>query len=157
MAKISKDTVRVSTKFKNRLNYLLDSEDLDIPSFCAQANISQSPIRNASNFGIIPSVLVLIKIADFFNLSFEYLICKTEENNFIESLTHPTFFERYELLKTERKLTHSKIASFMPFGRNVISEWKRNNTIPSLDNLTALAEFFNVCVDFLLGRTDYRK
>lgn len=33
---------------------------------------------------------------------------------------------------------------------------KRNGTIPSLDYLKCLAEYFNVSIDYLLGRTDYK-
>ena len=157
MAKISKDSERISIKFKNRLTFLLDKEDLDVISFCQKSKISSQPIRNAINFGIIPSVLILIKIANFFSISFDYLMAEDDENDFIESATNPSFFERYEFLRNERKLNHSQIANVMPFGRNVICEWKRNGTIPSIDNLKALSNFFNVSIDYLLGRTDYRK
>ncbi|MBE5754953.1 MAG: helix-turn-helix transcriptional regulator [Clostridiales bacterium] len=156
MAKISKDTERISLKFKSRLIDLLDDEDLDLTDFCKKSGISQTPIRNALTFGIIPSVLILVKIADFFKVSFEYLICEKNENDFIESVSPCSFYERYDALRKEKNVKHSQIANVMPFSRNVISEWKRNNTIPTLDNLKELAKYFNVSIDYLLGRTDYK-
>ena len=156
MSKVSKESERISIKFKNRLQSLLDKDDFDVVTFCKEKGISQAPIRNALTFGIVPSVLVLIKIANFFSISFDYLICEVEENNFIEAITPTPFFTRYEQLRTERNLKHSQIANVMPFARNVISEWKRNGTIPSIDNLKSLSKFFKVSIDYLLGRTDYK-
>ena len=42
----------------------------------------------------------------------------------------------------------------MPFANNSFSEWFAKGTLPSLDYLKALAEYFNVSADYLLGRTD---
>ena len=157
MAKISKDTKRISLQFKNRLIDLFDDADVDIVTFCKNSNTSQTPIRNALTFGIVPSVLILIKIANYFNVSFDYLICDKDENDFIEAVTPCTFYERYDFLRKAKNVKHSQIANVMPFGRNVISEWKRNNTIPTIDNLKLLANYFDVSIDYLLGRTDYEK
>ena len=59
-------------------------------------------------------------------------------------------------MRNEKGVNDSQVANRMPFTRNYISEWKRNKTLPSLDYLIALAEYFNVSIDFLLGRTDIK-
>lgn len=45
----------------------------------------------------------------------------------------------------------------MIFAKNSIYEWIRTNSLPSLDYLKELAEHFDVSIDYLLGRTDYKK
>jgi transcriptional regulator with XRE-family HTH domain len=35
-----------------------------------------------------------------------------------------------------------------------ISQFRNGTTIPKIDNLIRIADFFNVSIDFLLGRTD---
>jgi transcriptional regulator with XRE-family HTH domain len=44
----------------------------------------------------------------------------------------------------------------MPFAYNSIYEWKRTGCLPSLEYLNALADYFKVPIDYLLGRTDDR-
>jgi bacteriophage CI repressor helix-turn-helix domain len=51
-------------------------------------------------------------------------------------------------------LNDHQIAYKMPFPENFFYEWKRRGTIPSLENLIAIAQYFDVSIDYLLGRTD---
>lgn len=44
----------------------------------------------------------------------------------------------------------------MPFQKNSFYEWLRTGSLPTLEYLEAIAEYFNVSLDYLLGRTDYR-
>lgn len=156
MAKIARDTQRISEIFKQRLIILMDEADLELPEFCKNVNISQSVIRLAVNFGIVPSVLSIIKIVEFCDASFDYIVGESDKNDFIKSLTPTCFHERYKLLRDEKGVKDSQVASVMSFSRNFISEWMRNKTLPSIDYLKAIAKYFNVSIDYLLGRTDYR-
>lgn len=157
MSKIPVNTQnRISKKFQTRLNKLITEEDLDLKEFSKKVNISVPVIRMASLYGFIPSVKVLIKIADYGELSFDYLIGRTDKNDFFGSYVQSDFIARYTILRNEKGVNDSQVANRMPFTRNYISEWKRNKTLPSLDYLIALAEYFNVSIDFLLGRTDIK-
>ena len=44
----------------------------------------------------------------------------------------------------------------MPFTKNFFYEWQRAKTLPSLEYLEAIADYFKVSIDYLLGRTDER-
>lgn len=57
---------------------------------------------------------------------------------------------------TENNLKYSQVARQMPFSANFFYEWERLGTLPSLEYLYALAEYFKVTPDYLLGRTDYK-
>ena len=82
---------------------------------------------------------------------------ETEENDFIMSNNKISFFDRFEMLLKENKLKYSEFVKSMPFTENFIYEWRREGTLPSLEYLTAIADYFKVTRDYLLGRTDYRK
>lgn len=157
MSKIPNDTQnRISKTFQKRLKDIAIDEELNMKEFANSTGVSLPVIRLAFQFGIIPSVRTLIKIADFAEISFDYLVGFTNSNDFIKAYTVSSFHTRYEELRATKKVKNSQVANVMPFSRNFISEWKRNKTLPSLDYLKALADYFEVSIDYLLGRTDYK-
>ena len=157
MAKIPEDTIRISNEFKTRFNQLIDESDLSLKDFSKAVNVSMPVLRLASNFGIIPSVRILIKICDYCDLSLDYLLGHTNENEFLKSNAPSSFHDRYIILRDEKGVKDSQIANVMPFTKTHISEWKRCHTLPSIDYLLSLADYFEVSIDFLLGRTDIKK
>lgn len=99
---------------------------------------------------------VLIKIADCFDISLPYLLGDTDTREFYKSEESISFHDRLAALVEEKGTNYSKVESVMPFSKNFFYEWQRTKTLPSLDYLKALAGYFKVSVDYLLGRTDYR-
>ncbi|KKB93964.1 MULTISPECIES: helix-turn-helix domain-containing protein [Bacillus] len=63
-----------------------------------------------------------------------------------------TTFERVKKLCKDRGISLSRLEENVGFGKNSIYSWKQNN--PSSDKLKKVADYFNVSVDYLLGRTE---
>ncbi|ATH93354.1 hypothetical protein ACH95_00900 [Bacillus glycinifermentans] len=61
-------------------------------------------------------------------------------------------FERVKKLCKDRGISLSRLEENVGFGKNSTYSWKQNN--PSSDKLKKVADYFNVSVDYLLGRTD---
>ncbi len=157
MAKIPADTEkRFSEKFKKRLLELLEEKGFSKYAFAEELKLSVSVITRATIYGIIPSLRPLIKIADYFEISIPYLLGETENEYFSKSDGSETFHIRLKSLASERNVKYSKIAHSMPFTKNYFYEWERNKILPSLEYLEALADYFGVSIDYLLGRTDDR-
>jgi transcriptional regulator with XRE-family HTH domain len=66
------------------------------------------------------------------------------------------FGEKLKKLREEKGLKQSELASILGIGRTTLSHYELNNREPDLDILNKIADFFNVSVDFLLGRTSIR-
>lgn len=64
-------------------------------------------------------------------------------------------FKRIKELCTERGITINKLESDLGVGYSSIQKWK-NTSSPSMDKIAKIATYFNVSVDYLLGRTDIR-
>lgn len=146
----------ISTNFQNRFVELAD--ELDGKSKTQKAKIigiSNTTYSNAYNYGIIPKTSSLIRIADYFNVSIEYLIGNTENEHF-EKSTHPKQFkERLKDMQKAKSISSIyELSQRIHIHRNNISQWYKLNCIPLIDDLIILADFFNVSVDYLLGRTD---
>lgn len=63
--------------------------------------------------------------------------------------------ERLNELMREENLNQSKLAERIGVKQNTISAWLRGRKEPSITSLWLLADFFNVEVDFIIGRKDY--
>lgn len=148
---------RVSAAFRKRILAIMeDSDCFSNRAFAERTGVSLPVIARAALFGIVPTTRALIKIADALELSFSYLLGSTEKNEFIPSAAPSSFAARLEELRKERKITYGAIAQSMPFPRTYFYEWRKDNTLPSPEYLLAIASYFTVSPDYLLGRTDYK-
>lgn len=147
---------RVSPEFQQRINNLIQDRDCTKYQFATCVGISKEVINRACLYGIIPSLQSLIKIADYLDISLLYLLAKINDNNFIRSKHETTFHERIRQLAEEKNKKYSEIAHAMVFPESYFHDWFRTKTLPSLDYLLSIAEYFKVSPDYLLGRTDFR-
>lgn len=63
--------------------------------------------------------------------------------------------DRIKELMKEHGLNQVKLAEKVGVKQNTISAWLRNKKEPSITSLWLLADYFNVSIDYLVGRTDY--
>ncbi len=61
-----------------------------------------------------------------------------------------------KLLRTENKLRQEDIAEKLSIARQTYSSWETGERTPDIENLIKLADFYNVSLDFLVGRTNIR-
>jgi len=64
------------------------------------------------------------------------------------------FSDRINLLINANKVTHQALADSVGIKRQAVGQFTNGNNLPSIETLTALACFFNVSVDYLLGLSD---
>lgn len=148
----------LSKNFQNRFIELVN--DLEGQSKSKNADIigiSNTTYSNAYNYGIIPKTSTLIRIADYFNISIEFLIGNTDDEQF-EKSQHPVLFkERLMQLQKEKNIsTVYELAKIVHIHRNNIAQWNKLNCIPLIDDIIIVADYFDVSIDYLLGRTDDR-
>ena len=83
---------KISPTFQNRLIELIDEQDCSRYEFSSSAGISKGALGRATIYGIVPSVRTLIKIADFLNVSLDYLLGNIDNDDFYKS-EQPTTFQ----------------------------------------------------------------
>lgn len=145
----------VSIEFQNRFKEYVELQGkVNKHQLANDMNIAYTIFSKAYNYGIVPKPIVLMRIADFFKISVEYLLGNTNNEYFEKSKDPKTFQERLTYLRTLKNLTPSDLTRHTHIHRNRILQWDKYNYIPSLHDLTILADFFDVSLDYLLGRTD---
>ena len=147
---------RLSLQFSQRLTELVTESGYkksDLPSLIG---ISKDIFIRALNIGIIPSTKSLIKIANFFEVSIEYLIGLSDSEYFSMLKSPISFSQRLCKLKSEKRVTSYEIALNLGFSRSLFNSWEKKDYLPSLEIIYSLSRYFDVSIDYLLGRTDDR-
>lgn len=60
----------------------------------------------------------------------------------------------FEVLEQKGRGAAKKLSLSTGISSGNISDWKSGKSAPTLDNLKAIADYFDCSVDYLLGRTD---
>lgn len=67
-----------------------------------------------------------------------------------------SFGERLRFLRKSKGYSMDEFAKLMNAGKTTIYNWEKDNRFPDRDTLIKLADFFDVSLDYLLGRTDIK-
>ncbi len=65
------------------------------------------------------------------------------------------FAERLLELRKERGISQATLAKALEVSYAVVCYWETDRSEPTAPNLVKIADFFEVSVDYLLGRTEY--
>ena len=57
-------------------------------------------------------------------------------------------------LRKEQRVSGRELSKYLTCSINSIYDWEHNRCVPSLDILSALADFFECTIDYLVGRED---
>ena len=64
------------------------------------------------------------------------------------------FSIRIKELREENKLSQAQVGKELGYSQVCISRWESGERMPNVNDIIAVALFFNVSTDYLLGLTD---
>ena len=65
------------------------------------------------------------------------------------------FKERLKELRIEKNISQKELGSIVKMSKMAISHWESGHSEPSINQLIILSNFFNVSVDYLVGKNDF--
>lgn len=68
----------------------------------------------------------------------------------------PKFNERLKQLRQEKMISQQEFANFIGISKSSVNMYERGEREPGIETLEAIADFFNVDMDYLLGKSDHR-
>lgn len=139
--------------FLETLDEYLILNDLNVTGFARRANLFPQTVSSWRKGNSYPALASLIKIADLFNCSLDYLLGRAADEAYFPSLEKPTFFKRLNALISKSGFTCYQISKMCKLNNGNFSSWKEK-TVPKPETLVKLADFFNVSLDYLIGRSD---
>ena len=69
----------------------------------------------------------------------------------------PTFAERIKELRLEKNLTQTQLGEIIGVKHFSIYSYEKGRACPEMKSLVALADYFDVSMDYLAGRTDRKE
>lgn len=66
------------------------------------------------------------------------------------------FSDRLLKLRKEKELSQLELAKDLNVAKQTVSNWENANRCPDYEMLVKIADYFDVSLDYLLGRTDNR-
>lgn len=123
----------------------------------------------------MPDYNALIKLSTFFGVSSDFLLGKEDDlgiKTYSKSCTanykgYPAlyplsekgvnmdnFVKKLKDLRLEKNLNQKELAQKIGYTNSTICDWEKGRSEPSLEALNKLADFFDVSVDYLMGREE---
>ena len=62
---------------------------------------------------------------------------------------------RIRELRNDKKLSQAKLGELLSVSQDTISLWEKSKSLPPIEIIIALSDFFSVSCDYILGKTDY--
>lgn len=141
--------IEFSTNFED----ILIEKDINIQKLSKKTGIDDSVLYDYLH-GALPNVNFAVKLANALNCSVNYLMGLDEEPNsvkFKDTYDITLFSDRYDNLLKENNITHYKLSREKGLNYSSHYSW-RNGAIPSIKSLCIIAEYFDVSIDYLIGR-----
>lgn len=141
------------TSFGQRFKKLRQEKNLTQEKLAEKFFLNKSSISRYEQNKQLPEIDLLEKIADFFDVSVDYLLGRVE----INSTQSTEFAHRLKQLRKDSKLTQEELSNKLSSSRSTIAGYETERKEPDYETLKKIADFFDVSVDYLLGRTDIKK
>lgn len=144
--------MNILSNLADTLNEIMDLRGLTKMALAEGSGVPVSCISQYAHKNQAPYIGSIVKIADFLHCSIDYLLGKTDDGSEKIFKRCPPFSERLEALRKEKKLPSNKIYDHDGISKSSYYEWRRGESLPTLENLVSLAKIFDCSVDYVLGR-----
>ena len=140
-------------KFAERLSDLMFETNLNAHKFAKILNCGRATINRYTSGYKMPSVDMVIKIADYFNCSTDYLMGLDDEDYPQTYNKCPAFKDRLPNLLKHFNISRYKLQKLSNISESTLYYWSKGQTIPTIDKLITIANALDCSLDFVLGRT----
>ena len=141
------------SKFAERLSWLMFENNLSAVEFTSKLNCGHTTINRYLKGNRLPKTDLVVKMADYFHCTTDYLLGIDEESYCSAFVPCPPFHEHFKSVLEKRKITAQGLHELTQIPLSAIYYWLGGNYLPTIDKIVTIAEKLNCSVDYLLGRT----
>lgn len=138
--------------FAERLSDLLFDAQMKPEDFAKAISCSRSSAYELLSGNREPTLETLIRIADYFKCTTDYLVGLEKENSASSFKKCPPFKDRLPAICLHFNITRYKLMKITNLSRTSLNYWARGLTVPSVSNLYKMATSLECPLDFILGR-----
>lgn len=139
------------------LRLLRKASNLTMKQLGEIINVSESTISMYETGKREPDQKTLIKIANYFNVSIDFLLgiedVKQTNSGSSNKDTSIKFWDRFYSLCIKHNTRPNPVAQELGYSNAICNKWK-NGSLPAITILIKISNYFNVSLDYLIGITD---
>lgn len=141
-----------SSIFAERLAELMFDNKKTAEDLSKAVGVNLSLIYKYLKKRYVPSMPNVIKIADYFNCSIDFLVGLTDEASKVFCSEHKPFAICFQELLKKHNCTRYRLKKDTVLAKQSVDDWYNGVRVPSVDNLSVLAEYFCCSIDYIIGR-----
>ena len=138
--------------FAERLSELLFEAQLNPPAFAKKIGCGRNTINRYLSGNNMPALNIVVRMADFFRCSVDFLMGIEHENHIVNFKNCPPFNEQLNFLCKHFGKTKYQLQKGTQIPESAIYSWQSGHTAPTIESIEKIAEFFGCSMDFILGR-----
>lgn len=141
-------------KFGIRFKEERKKKNLTQQGLASLFHLDKSSISKYENGHQVPEMETLIKLSNFFEVSIDYLLGKTDNRNSdtdLEVSVGDNFGKKLKQLRDSYNISAMKLSEDLNIHRGSLSNWETGKRKPDSEMLLKIANYFGVSVDYLLG------
>jgi len=141
------------SKFAETLcDLMFEKNDMTAKALSIELGIPAPTITRYRKAQHSPNIDNLIKIADYFNCSTDFLLGLEAENQSLSFKRCPPFSEQIVFLTKHFNYNYYRFYHDLKIPESTFFEWKNGSSKPNLESVMNIADFFDCRIDFVLGR-----
>ena len=146
--------MEILSKLPERLRELMEERELRSEALARETGIAGSSVRSWLRGASVPSFESAVKLADFFGCPLDFLAGRSEDCGNVAPVALPPFYPRLRAVMAELGVTRFRIAKETQIKDAFFTNWAHGEK-PLFVTLCVLADYLNVSLDYLIGRTKY--
>ena len=146
--------------YSNRLQYLRERTGLTQTQAGLLIKLDSGTYCHYEKEELIIPIKHLNTIANYFNVSLDYLFEFTNMSSYKSSkkkINRVLSGERLRNLRKDNKITQDKLAKVLNVSRSTIAEYERGTNLIATPFLYTICKKYNISADYLLGKMDSPK
>ena len=141
-----------------RIKTLMARDNVSRDELAEITEISGASISRLRNAVHAPAPETLIAIADYFEVSTDYLLGRTQSQEPVPKMPAPDDLKamigkRLDTLLERDDVTQYRLAKDLDKNQSAFTYIRNGSNAPALETLIELADYFEVTTDYFLGRT----
>lgn len=140
------------SKLSETLSDLISDSGLNLKETAEKIGIPASGLTYYVSGEREPTVDTILKIADYYNCSVDFLLGRETEKQNLTFKPCPLFSEQLKFLKEHFNCSSYRFYNGTKISKSAYYSWRRGAHQPTLENIVDLADEFDCRVDFILGR-----
>ena len=142
----------ILSNLSKKLKELMDEAEIKTPALGEAIHTEPSAITKFLRTERMPSASTLVKLADYFNCTTDYLLGLSDILDERKFKQRPPFSKQIDILIAYSKKSQYRIGIDAGISDETFRRWRKGMNEASVETLVKIANYLNCSVDFVLGR-----